>query len=70
MSLHQSLFFILNTACLAKKQQIPFFIRLWFDTTSVGTHDLFHWDQHANNYTIDALSQIDMKTVIIPNLIP
>jgi hypothetical protein len=46
----QSLFFLLNAACLAEKQQIPILVFGLLEPTIYRT-----WGKHANHYTTNAV---------------
>ena len=56
----QFLFLLFNAACLAEKQQIPFF-SLWFDPTGIRTPISRMRGEHANHYTTDAVLVIDFR---------
>jgi hypothetical protein len=59
---NHSLFFLLNAACLAEKQQIIFFIVFGF--TRSGLEPMIHHTRgdHANHYTIDAVRESKKKS--------
>jgi hypothetical protein len=49
---NQSLFFLVNAACLAEKQKYQFY-NFWFDPIWDRIHDLPHSHEHANHYITD-----------------
>ena len=52
---NQYLHFLLNAACVAVKQQIQFCSR-WIVRTGARKPTIYHTrDEHANNYTTDAV---------------
>jgi hypothetical protein len=52
---NQSLFFLLNAACLPEKQQLPFY-SLWFDPTGARTHDRPHSNSRSTALEANTLT--------------